>query len=83
MTTGLYSDIAQYALVLPVIDRHINYHILLRTFEEKLCYSYNDRLLLQVCYKPIGTHTLYLNSSILDAIGNGKLACPFNGGVLC
>ena len=51
MTTGVKSDVACHALLLPVIFKHVRYQNLLTTFEEKLGYCYKNRTLLQVRIK--------------------------------
>ncbi|XP_022671092.1 ribonuclease 3-like isoform X2 [Varroa destructor] len=53
--TGLRSDVAQHALVVPVLIGHLRFHRSLYRLEENLKLKFNDRLLLQLAL----THPSY------------------------
>ena len=48
MTTGIYTDLIQHSLLLPVIFKHIMFHFSLYPLEERLGYSFRNRALLEV-----------------------------------
>ena len=48
MTTGIYTDLIQCSLLLPVIFKHIMFHFSLYPLEERLGYSFRNRALLEV-----------------------------------
>ncbi|OQR77308.1 ribonuclease 3-like [Tropilaelaps mercedesae] len=53
--TGLRSDVAQHALVVPVLIGHLRFHGSLHRLEDNLKLKFNDRLLLQLAL----THPSY------------------------
>ena len=53
--TGLYCDVIQFALVIPVVVTHLRFHQSLAFLEESMGYKFKDRYLLQLAL----THPSY------------------------
>ena len=53
--TGLYCDVVQYALMIPVVICHLRFHQSLKCLESTIGYSFKDRYLLQLAM----THPSY------------------------
>lgn len=53
--TGLYCDVVQFALLMPVVVTHLRFHQSLSFLEESLGYNFKDRYLLQLAL----THPSY------------------------
>ncbi|XP_039263749.2 ribonuclease 3-like [Styela clava] len=43
MKTGIFSDICQHALLLPVLTHHVRYQLCLATLEKQIGYEFKDR----------------------------------------
>ncbi|KAK3088622.1 hypothetical protein FSP39_021413 [Pinctada imbricata] len=53
--TGIWSDITQHAMLIPVLLGHLRFHQCLSALEETIDYKFKDRTLLQLAL----THTSY------------------------
>lgn len=78
MTTGIYTDLIQHSLLLPVIFKHIMFHFSLYPLEERLGYSFRNRALLETSL----THPSYITLQESTSRSNPLLIAADHCGLL-
>lgn len=80
LRTGIRTDIVQQAVLIPSLVEHLRFHLSLKFLEEKIGYTFKNRLLLQhALTHPSGAFMLHSNlGANPDHIRNALFNCKVN-----
>nr|CAB3243454.1 ribonuclease 3 [Phallusia mammillata] len=79
--TGIYSDVCQHALLLPVLTHHLRYHLCLKSLERSIGYHFKERKWLSHAMNHPSCHMNFgLNPDhVRNALSNCGLRLPRYG----